>query len=103
VFEELLKMCDPATFGLGGKDVLDEQYRKAGKLDKTQFSTGFHPHDYGIVDTIKQTLLPNALSHVMEGRVAHRGVMAELYKLNVRSWAISRDSSSNIFSLRTTC
>lgn len=83
MFQELLEACDPATFGLGGRDVLDEQYRKAGKLDTNRFTTSFHPHDYGIVDTISQTLLPNALSQIMKNRVEHRGVLAELYKLNV--------------------
>ncbi|TVY40821.1 hypothetical protein LOCC1_G004633 [Lachnellula occidentalis] len=85
MFQELLEACDPATFGLGGRDVLDEQYRKAGKLDTNRFSTSFHPHDYGIVDTISQTLLPSALSHIMRDRFEHRGVLAELYKLNVYS------------------
>ena len=69
MFQELLEACDPATFGLSGRDVLDEQYRKAGKLDANRFSTSFHPHDYGIVDTISQTLLPNALSQIMKDRV----------------------------------
>jgi hypothetical protein len=52
MFKELLEACDPATFGLSDRDVLDEQYRKAGKLDANRFSTSFHSHDYGIVDTI---------------------------------------------------
>ncbi|EPE32057.1 hypothetical protein GLAREA_12139 [Glarea lozoyensis ATCC 20868] len=68
-FAELLKACTPATFGLGGEDVLDEQYRKAGKLDREQFST----------------LLPEALDEVMKSRNDHRGVLAELYKLNIYS------------------
>ncbi|TVY33603.1 hypothetical protein LSUB1_G007087 [Lachnellula subtilissima] len=77
MFQGLLEACDPATFGLGGRD--------AGKLDTNRFSTNFHPHDYGIVDTISQSLLPNALSHIMKDRIEHRGVLAELYKLNVYS------------------
>ncbi|KAL9015715.1 MAG: hypothetical protein Q9180_008847, partial [Flavoplaca navasiana] len=66
-----------ATFGLGNRDVLDEGYRKAGKLDNTAFSTDFHPHDYGIVDAVQQILMP-------QGGEAH-GVRAELYKLNIYS------------------
>ena len=46
-FARLLSRCQPATFGVGGKDILDETYRKAGKLDKVDFSTSFHPHDCG--------------------------------------------------------
>lgn len=80
-FNQLLQACDPATFGLGQKDVLDETYRKAGKLDNTQFSVSFHPADHGILDTITQTLLPNLLPN--DKRADHRGVLAELYKLNV--------------------
>jgi hypothetical protein len=84
-FDDLIKACAAATFGLDGKDVLDEQYRKAGKLDREQFSIDFHPADYGIVDTIAQTLLPGALTDIMTKRENHRGVLAELYKLNVSS------------------
>ena len=84
--KELLEACTPATFGSGGKDVLDESYRKAGKLDRSGFSTDFHPHDYGIVDAIKQTLLPGINRPRLEGGNVdeeHWGVCAELYKLNV--------------------
>lgn len=84
--EDLLAACAPATFGLGGEDVLDETYRKAGKLDRSQFSIDFHPHDYGIVDAISQILLPDFKSPGMKGRGEHRGVLAELYKFNVCSW-----------------
>lgn len=83
----LLDACSPATFGSGGKDVLDETYRKAGKLDRTNFSVDFHPHDYGIIDTIAQTLLPGINRPIsdesLELREEHWGVRAELYKLNV--------------------
>lgn len=82
---DLLKACSPATFGLDGEDVLDETYRKAGKLDRSQFSTDFHPHDHGIVDAINQILLPDFRSPGMKGRGEHRGVLAEQYKFNVRS------------------
>lgn len=34
----------PATFGLGGKDVYDEPYRKVLKLDPTRFSSTFNPY-----------------------------------------------------------
>ncbi|RSL41595.1 hypothetical protein CEP53_012676 [Fusarium sp. AF-6] len=77
-FDMILKDCEPATFGIGSKEVLDEGYRKAGKLDDTAFSTSFNPYEHGIMDTINQVLAQGA----------HReglGVRAEMYKLNVYS------------------
>lgn len=76
----LVDEADPATFGLHGKDVLDESYRKASKLDPSQFSTSFNPYDLGIVDTVAQALLPST-----KAADSHRAVRAELYKLNVSS------------------
>lgn len=87
--DALLQTCVPASFGMGGKDVLDETYRKAGKLDRSQFSVDFHPHDYGILDVIAQTLLPDVCGGYLEDRKDHRGVLADLYKLNVST--ISRE------------
>ena len=55
----LVEACRPASFGLGGKEVLDQSYRKAGKLDRSEFLTDFHPHDCGIIDSIRQILLPS--------------------------------------------
>ncbi|RSL63556.1 hypothetical protein CEP54_005155 [Fusarium duplospermum] len=77
-FDMILKDCEPATFGVGSKEVLDEEYRKAGKLDDTAFSTSFNPYEHGIMDTINQVLAQGA----------HReglGVRAEMYNLNVYS------------------
>jgi hypothetical protein len=36
-FDELIKSWAPATFGRNNEDILDESYRKAGKLDRSQF------------------------------------------------------------------
>lgn len=83
LFNELLQSCAPATFGRKDKDILDESYRKAGKLDRNQFSIDFHPHDYGIVNAISQILLPEISAGFLKDREEHRGVVAELYKLNV--------------------
>lgn len=85
---ELLSDCAPATFGHGDKDVLDENYRKAAKLDNTQFSTNFHPHDSGIIAAISQTLLPSIVQpDIGAGNttIEHWGLTAELYKLNIYS------------------
>ncbi|KAI4130889.1 MAG: hypothetical protein LQ338_001486 [Usnochroma carphineum] len=83
--EALLAMCDAATFGRGGEDVLDEGYRKASKLDTTRFSTNFHPHHCGILDSIQQVLLPSTVRGGLELNTGPQGVKAELYKLNADS------------------
>ena len=44
MLDSLLHDCQPATFDVSGRDVLDEQCRKAAELDKSDFSTNFHPH-----------------------------------------------------------
>jgi hypothetical protein len=86
VLEQPVKDCKPPTFGLDGKDVLDETIRKADKLKSSGFSTSFNPDDFGIVDAIVQALLPSIVRP--EGKASHTerwGVVAELYKLNVYS------------------
>lgn len=57
-FDAFLKTSQPATFAHAGKEVLDEDYRKAGKLDRGSFATDFCPYESGIVDTIAQMLVP---------------------------------------------
>jgi hypothetical protein len=52
------------------------------------FSVDFHPHDYSIVNAISQILLPEVDVKFLEERGEHRGVLAELYKVNV-SWMYS--------------
>ena len=73
-FDKLLEDCKPATFGMGSKDVLDEEYRKAGVLDRQRFATNFNLAEYGILDAITQALVQGHFGG---------GVSAELYKLNV--------------------
>jgi hypothetical protein len=72
----------PATFGRGNQDVYDETYRKALKLEPSNFSTNFCPYEAGIVDVISQMLLP-IVKHK-----APRAVQAELYKLNVSTHCV---------------
>ncbi|KAH7166480.1 hypothetical protein EDB81DRAFT_285274 [Dactylonectria macrodidyma] len=80
-FAQLLTDCEPATFGIGNKEVLDETYRKASKMDATRFSTDFHPYEHGILDTIVQ-----ALAHGDRQTTSNNlGIRAELYKLNIYS------------------
>ncbi|KAK8859871.1 oxidoreductase 2OG-Fe(II) oxygenase family protein [Apiospora arundinis] len=78
--KRLVQHCQPATFGRDGKDVYDESYRRASKMDPTAFCTTFNPYTPGIIDTVAQVLLPSVYDSV-----THRGVRAELYKLNVYS------------------
>jgi hypothetical protein len=77
---KLLAACTPASFGRDGKDIIDESYRKAGKLDTTKFVTDFCPYSTGIVDTITQAFTSNVVN-----RISKYGVIAKLYKLNVYS------------------
>jgi hypothetical protein len=57
-FTLLLMACQPASFGHAGEAVLDEEYRKAGKLDRSQFATTFCPYEAGIIDVVTQLLVP---------------------------------------------
>lgn len=78
-FEQLLKDCEPATFGRGGESIMDESYRKAGKLDTSAFSTTFDPYSVGIVDAVAHALIPK----LSQRTNTTSGLRAELYKLNV--------------------
>ena len=82
LFEQLLKDCQPASFGRGGEDVIDEIYRKASKLDESAFCTNFNSYALGIIDTAAQVLAPD---DCMQTNEVH-GIREELYKLNVRSF-----------------
>ncbi|MCJ1237127.1 hypothetical protein MMC14_005111 [Varicellaria rhodocarpa] len=87
-FEKLLAGCQPATFGLEGKDILNESYRKAVKLDNTQFCTTFDPHSAGILDAISQIMVSGVARSGLNGAndaKSNWGVIAELYKLNAYS------------------
>ncbi|KAK2059176.1 oxidoreductase [Colletotrichum caudatum] len=78
--DRLLQQSRPATFGRDGQDVYDESYRKALQMDPAAFCTTFDPYSVGIVDAVAQVLLPS-----VSDSTTHRGVRAELYKLNVYS------------------
>ncbi|KAF5309022.1 hypothetical protein D9619_013601 [Psilocybe cf. subviscida] len=67
--------CEPASFGRDHEDVLDEEYRKAGKMDSSNFSAQFSIYTSGILDTVVSSLLK-------ENHQAN-DIRAELYKLNV--------------------
>jgi hypothetical protein len=71
--EQLVQACQPATSGIQQKDVLDESYRKAWKMDAVKFATNFNPINTGIIQAIHDLLLKDSES----------SIRAELYKLNV--------------------
>lgn len=73
--KHLVEACDLATFGLDQKDVHDESYRKALKLDGSDFATKLDVVRSGLVDSIRNDLL--------EGDKGRRSISAELYKLNI--------------------
>ena len=102
MFKRLLHHCDPATFGVGGRDILDETYRKAAKLDASDFSTNFHPHDCGILDSIQQILLPSTIRGGQGIAIGPQGVRAELYKLNVRTSRHGFDQGLSMSKKKTT-
>ena len=74
--QELIDDMEPASFGFQGKDIVDDSYRKAVKLDTSAFTTNFCPYKVGIVDTLGHALLPIR-------RAPFQGIYADLYKLNV--------------------
>jgi hypothetical protein len=78
----LVADCDPASFGRGQEDVIDPEYRRAGKINTDQFATSFHPADFGILENIAQVLLPS-ISNETDNQLGFRKITAELYKLNV--------------------
>ena len=75
-----MQACQPASFGRGGEDVLDESYRKAGKLDASAFATPLVPERTDLARIVRDFLL--------EGEDNKLDVMMELYKLNIYGMAV---------------
>ncbi|OSD03828.1 hypothetical protein PYCCODRAFT_1458386, partial [Trametes coccinea BRFM310] len=80
--QHLAETCDPATYGLGGEDVFDETYRKAGKLDARHFSLNWSPAQAGLLDIVRDQLFFETVSRRIPSGKATT-IRAELYKLNV--------------------
>ncbi|TFK80501.1 hypothetical protein K466DRAFT_648634 [Polyporus arcularius HHB13444] len=74
--QHLADACQPATFGRAQQNVHDEAYRKAGKLDRTDFLLGFDAERTGLVDIVHEELL-------IPRSKKKEAISAELYKLNV--------------------
>ncbi|KAJ7148365.1 hypothetical protein C8R46DRAFT_917007 [Mycena filopes] len=75
--EKLAQACVKATFGVDKADVLDETYRKAGKMDLNAFATRLDVVSSGILDAISPDMLEG------QGLGSDKVLRAELYKLNV--------------------
>lgn len=74
--QALLEACEPAPFGVNNKDVLDDTYRKAWKMDNSNFSTRLDVVDTGIVEHVRSKL-------VDVGHGGQKKIRPELYKLNI--------------------
>ena len=57
------------------KNVLDETYRKAGKMDSERFSPMLDLHQTDLMKVIR--------GYLLEGTDSTESIRAELYKLNV--------------------
>ncbi|KAM5533680.1 hypothetical protein V8D89_012647, partial [Ganoderma adspersum] len=75
VLEALANACERAKFGRGEETVLDETYRKAGKMDSDNFMTGLDLDATGLRDAVRLGLL--------SAKDEKRVMRTELYKLNV--------------------
>ncbi|EJD46053.1 hypothetical protein AURDEDRAFT_103079, partial [Auricularia subglabra TFB-10046 SS5] len=73
--DKLAALCQPATFGMNQEDVLDESYRKAGKLDNKDFAIN--------IDLARSGLLQAVHDALFSWEASPRNIQAELYKLNV--------------------
>jgi len=74
--EQLTQVCEPASFGVNKEDVLDETYRKAGRIDLDRFAPMLDPPAH-------TDLLKIIRSYLLEGTQSKNNIKAELYKLNV--------------------
>ena len=73
--QALEQACEAATFGRDDEAVLDETYRKAGKMDSDNFLLGLDVDRSRLVDIVHAGLLA--------GQDETKTIKAELYKLNV--------------------
>ncbi|KAL7278474.1 hypothetical protein ACG7TL_007473 [Trametes sanguinea] len=97
--QHLAETCDPATYGLGGEDVLDETYRKAGKLDARHFSLNWSPAQVGLLDIVRDQLFFETASRRIPSDKATT-IRAELYKLNVYGEPLNRPPGSSRYADR---
>ncbi len=75
--EQLAEACEPASFGVNEKEVLDETYHKAGKMDPERFAS--------LLDPVRTNLMKIIRDSLLEGTQATDYITVELHKLNVYS------------------
>ena len=101
--DHLAGSCEKATFGRGSRDVYDESYRKALKMDSADFAVQFYPTASGLIKTIEGSLL--------QGQTEKMLIKPEIYKLNVYgrllrllviNFLTTRDSQAKTPSLKRT-
>jgi hypothetical protein len=73
--EQLAEACEPASFGVNEKEVLDETYHKTGKMDPERFPSLLDPVRTKLMNIIRHSLL--------EGTQSTDYITIELHKLNV--------------------
>jgi len=73
----LVDACEPAPFGRGPESVLDDNYRKALKLEEPSFAWRFNPDSGNFIASLAQKLCP--------WERFEKGFRAEVTKLNVYS------------------
>lgn len=54
----LVDACEPAPFGRGPESVLDDNYRKALKLEESSFAWRFNPDSGNFIASLAQKLCP---------------------------------------------
>jgi len=82
----LHEACDPATFGRGNEDVYDESYRKAVKMDASDFALQLGLVGSGLMRTVEDQLL--------QTKTENKYIRPELYKLNIYGKSSCEASSS---------
>ncbi|VDC04387.1 unnamed protein product [Peniophora sp. CBMAI 1063] len=71
----LAESCSIAPFGRGAQSVIDDDYRKAGKIDLPNFAIPFRPEDTALGRGVRE--------YVLDGLESKRPIRYELDKLNV--------------------
>ena len=101
-FLNLISTCEPATFGRGGRDVYDEQYREATKLDTEDFLTDFCPYEMGILDIIQQLLMPSVKRKMTESTPKESQEDVPAIKADVELLHAAVDGSTELDSMTLT-
>ncbi|THV99086.1 hypothetical protein D6D27_01152 [Aureobasidium pullulans] len=91
-FLNLISTCEPASFGREGRDVFDEQYRKATKLDTTEFCSSFCPYETGIIDIVTQLLMPSVKREIAERPAYGPEVLSAQLAEDVRALFIATEN-----------